>query len=118
MENMNIFKWIISGAFSVVSLLGIFLSLPMWQGKIPPNRISGFRTAQTLSNPELWYSVNTAVGRTLVFVNIALLIATIVTHFTISRSRPIVTAMVLTAFMLIGTIFATIQGYLMIRGSH
>ena len=37
-------------------------SLPLMLRMIPPNRIYGFRTPQTLSNRELWFRVNRFAG--------------------------------------------------------
>jgi uncharacterized membrane protein len=42
----------------VVGLLG----LPLYFGKIPPNRFYGFRTERTLADPKVWYPVNRAAG--------------------------------------------------------
>jgi uncharacterized membrane protein len=42
----------------VVGLLG----LPLYFGKIPPNRFYGFRTTRTLADPNAWYSVNRVCG--------------------------------------------------------
>jgi hypothetical protein len=38
------------------------LALPMLLGKIPPNPIYGFRTAKTLSSPDIWYAANRIAG--------------------------------------------------------
>ncbi|MCY3747116.1 MAG: SdpI family protein [Acidobacteria bacterium] len=40
----------------------LVVSTLMILGKIPPNRIVGFRTEDTLSDPEIWYPVNRAMG--------------------------------------------------------
>jgi uncharacterized membrane protein len=45
-------------ASCVVGLLG----LPMYFGKVPPNRFYGFRTERTLSDPKVWYPVNRVAG--------------------------------------------------------
>ena len=47
--------YVIPLAFLAVSTLFI-------QGRIPPNRFIGFRTEDTLSDPEIWYPVNRAMG--------------------------------------------------------
>ena len=48
--------------FHWVSLLLIAVSLPMILGKVPPNRIYGFRDATTLVDPEAWYQANRIAG--------------------------------------------------------
>ena len=51
----------------VVPLLVLVVSTLMMRDKIPPNRVLGFRTEDTLSSPEAWYPVNRALGRYLAF---------------------------------------------------
>lgn len=49
--------------FGYVIPLGMLaVSTLLIGGKIPPNRIVGFRTADTLSDPEDWYRFNRAFG--------------------------------------------------------
>jgi hypothetical protein len=45
---------------SALALLA--LGLPLWRGKVPPNRFLGFRTPRTLSDRGLWYRVNAQGG--------------------------------------------------------
>ena len=53
-----------SATFSFLVPCGIILvvSIPLMLQMIPPNRIYGFRTRQTLSNRELWFRVNRFAG--------------------------------------------------------
>lgn len=46
------------------------LALPMAFGKVPPNRIYGFRTSKTLSSPNIWYQANRVAGRWLMAVSL------------------------------------------------
>ena len=46
----------------VVPLAILALSTLFIQGRIPPNGIIGFRTEDTLSDPEDWYRFNRAMG--------------------------------------------------------
>ena len=45
-----------------VPLIVLVVSAPMTFGIIPPNRIYGFKTKETLSSPEVWYPANRASG--------------------------------------------------------
>ena len=45
-----------------MGLLLVLLALPMILGKLRPNRIYGFRTRKTLSDPGIWYPANRAAG--------------------------------------------------------
>lgn len=49
----------------VVPLAVLAVATLLMRDKIPPNRILGFRTEDTLSDPELWYQANRVLGRCL-----------------------------------------------------
>lgn len=46
----------------VVPVVLILLSIPMVLGKVPPNKLYGFRTPKTLSSPDVWYPANKVSG--------------------------------------------------------
>ena len=46
----------------IVPLVAFLVSIPMILDKVPPNSTYGFRTAKTLSSPEVWYPANRAAG--------------------------------------------------------
>lgn len=48
--------------FALVGLLFVGLSIPLIEQWVPPNRYYGFRTAKTLTNPDVWYEVNRVSG--------------------------------------------------------
>ena len=45
-----------------VPIIMAAVALPMVLGKVPPNRIYGFRTPKTLSSPNIWYPANRIAG--------------------------------------------------------
>ncbi len=47
------------------------LALPLAMKLVPPNRIYGFRTAQTLANREVWFRVNRVAGWALLVADTA-----------------------------------------------
>ena len=49
----------------VVPLAVLVVATLLIRDRIPPNRILGFRTEDTLSDPELWYPANRFMGRCL-----------------------------------------------------
>ena len=51
--------------FALVGLLFVGLSIPLIRQRVPPNPYYGFRTAKTLSDPEIWYEVNRISGHDL-----------------------------------------------------
>ena len=44
------------------------LGIPQWIAMVGPNRFYGVRTRATLGDEAVWYAVNRAAGRDLVFV--------------------------------------------------
>ena len=51
--------------FVGTSALLMVIAIPLMLRRIPPNALYGFRTPQTLRNPELWYEINAYAGRRL-----------------------------------------------------
>jgi len=51
--------------FGGAGLLFITLSIPLIQGRVPPNSTYGFRTPKSLANPKIWYAINRISGRDL-----------------------------------------------------
>jgi hypothetical protein len=51
----NIYFLIASGVIAAASI-------PLIMKFVPPNRLYGFRTPRTLSNPEVWFRVNHFAG--------------------------------------------------------
>lgn len=43
----------------------VAVGVPLALGKIPPNGVYGYRTARSLSSPELWYQLNRLAGLSL-----------------------------------------------------
>ncbi|TWU24695.1 SdpI family protein [Bythopirellula polymerisocia] len=60
-----LFVYLIAGGLLVV------LGLPLYFGKVPPNRLYGFRTRSTLVNPQKWMAVNRVAGGWMVLVGTA-----------------------------------------------
>lgn len=59
------------------SALLVLISLPLIMRKIKPNPFYGFRTRQTLEDPELWYSVNELFARHLLIAGLLQIFASI-----------------------------------------
>ena len=63
---------------------GLFLavlSIPMILGKIPPNGLYGFRTRQTIENPDIWYPVNTHSGWRLLITGLGSSLGAVILYF-------------------------------------
>lgn len=60
---MGLLPFLISGLFVV-------LGIPLAMRKVAPNRWYGVRTAETLSNTEIWYRVNALGGKAMIAAGI------------------------------------------------
>ena len=65
-------------SFGLVGLVFIGLSIPLMQGRVPPNRSYGFRTRKTLSDPKIWYEVNRISGNDLFLGGVVITISSII----------------------------------------
>ncbi len=59
---MNETAALLFGMYVALGGLLIALGLPMVLGRVPPNRLYGFRTPTTLARPDIWYPVNRVAG--------------------------------------------------------
>jgi uncharacterized membrane protein len=71
MHGMTIF---IAVSIFFVAALMIGLSIPLVQGKVPPNSTYGFRTSKTLADPSIWYEANRFSGRVTITVSIVMIV--------------------------------------------
>ncbi len=51
--------------------------IPLILGRIPPNRLYGFRVRKTLEHPEIWYPVNKYGGARLLMASLLLVVVAI-----------------------------------------
>ena len=58
------------------TLLAI-LSLPLMAGKVKPNPFYGFRTSQTLENPNIWYLANKYFAKLQLLVALIIIVSAI-----------------------------------------
>jgi uncharacterized membrane protein len=70
MHGMTIFIFV--SIFFMAALL-VGLSIPLVQGKVPPNSTYGFRTSKTLADPSIWYEANRFAGRVSITVSIVMI---------------------------------------------
>jgi len=64
--------------FAAVVILFILLGIPLKQGAVPPNWWYGFRTRKTLSDKDIWYTVNRVTGIDMIRVGTSLAAASLV----------------------------------------
>ncbi|HEU4510246.1 MAG TPA: SdpI family protein [Pyrinomonadaceae bacterium] len=102
-------------SFGLIGLLFIGLSIPLMQGRVPPNRFYGFRTRKTLSDPKIWYEVNRISGNDLFLGGAVITISSIIMLLIAqqwSREQVVVTLMLITIFAVSGGVLHT---YILLR---
>ena len=70
--------------FLIAGAIFILISIPLWLGKIPPNRLYGVRIPKAFESTELWYKVN-AVGGGIMIVYGAIMLFVGAVSFFLSR---------------------------------
>lgn len=63
--------------YIVGGVLLILLAIPLYQEKIKPNPLYGFRIRKTLENPDVWYPVNKYGARWMIVSGLATVIGAI-----------------------------------------
>lgn len=57
-----------------LGILFVALGYPMYRRMVGPNTIYGFRTVQTISDPDVWYPVNERSGKHLIIIGLVLIV--------------------------------------------
>lgn len=57
-----------------LGILFVVLGYPMFRHMVRPNTLYGFRTVQTVSDPEVWYPVNERSGKHLIVMGLVLIV--------------------------------------------
>ncbi|QEG33024.1 SdpI family protein [Bythopirellula goksoeyrii] len=57
--------------YLVVGGVLVVLGVPLYFGKVPPNRVYGFRTRSTLADSQKWFAVNRVTGGWMVLIGTA-----------------------------------------------
>src|SRR5690349_19658958 len=60
----------------------VAMGIPLSMGKVPPNRLYGFRTRKTLQDPVVWNPTNRVAGYWMIATGFAAAAVTITTFFT------------------------------------
>ena len=74
--------------FAFIGTLFIVIGLPLAFEKIGPNSVYGFRTAKTMSDPRVWYSVNRIGGIDFCISGTIILISSFVLKWLLSDYSP------------------------------
>ena len=96
----------------------ILISIPLLHNSIGPNRIYGFRTRRTLSNPDLWYKTNKYMAKELIAaaaVIILLAIAAMIVHLQLTMFTAIQAKALFTMVTAIPILIAALRSSLYLK---
>lgn len=72
--------------FALLGILLMGLAHPISRGDLPPNRVVGLRTGDTLADPVVWYAANAAAGRDLFRLGAVISAAAVVLPLVLGRT--------------------------------
>ena len=101
--------------FLVVGVVFAGLGFPLMRRRIPPNIWYGFRTRKTLSNEELWYSINQVTGKDMIWIGAIIAAASLIVMALRERISTETTVIVMVAVCLISTAYMAIHGIAILR---
>jgi uncharacterized membrane protein len=102
-------------AFCGVGLLFIALSIPLIQGRVPPNAFYGFRTAKSLSDSKIWYEINRLSGIDLFIAGALISLGSVAMLFLGQGLQPQQVALALLLLMVFTLSGAALHGYIVLR---
>lgn len=95
-------------------LLFVGLGIPLALGKVPPNRLYGFRTKRTLADAGLWYAANRFLGLAIIIAGMVTVVGTLIL-FLVGGGLTLIEAAVLLSVIalvpLLGSIVAALVYY-------
>ena|SRR5215510_1428949 len=65
--------------WSIKGIIFVVISIPFILGIVPPNSLSGFRVAKTISDEMIWYAANRIMGYDLLVAGVIIIVTGIVT---------------------------------------
>lgn len=101
--------------FAGVGLLFVVLSVPLIQGRVPPNSTYGFRTAKSLSDPKIWYEINRISGVDLLIAGVLIMLGSNVMLFLGQHLQPNQVGVALFVLMVFTLSGAALHGYIVLR---
>ncbi|MBV8452837.1 MAG: SdpI family protein [Deltaproteobacteria bacterium] len=95
----------------VAGIVLIAVSIPLILEKVGPNRCYGFRTAKTLSSPEVWYAANSIAGRDLMSAGVTVLVWDLILALLILFSIRVPILLGTTSVLLLAVTFALLHSF-------
>jgi len=101
--------------FVMIGALFVALGIPLKQGAVPPNWWYGFRTRKTLSDKEIWYTINRIMGIDMIRAGAVLVGACLIVLALRNTLSPEVIVVLLVGVMLIMMAYMAIHGFSLLR---
>lgn len=101
---------VLLGVFDGLVLLG--LGLPLFLGRVPPNRIYGYRVRATLSDPSIWKRVNRRAGLRLMLTGGLSALTTVVVATIVGGEASLMPA---SAVLVLGCLWVGLAGWFEVR---
>ena len=102
-------------AFCGVGLFFIAVSIPLIQERVPPNSFYGFRTAKSLSDPNIWYTINRLSGIDLLLAGVLISLGSVAMLILGQGLQLRQIALALLLLMIFTLSGAALHGYIMLR---
>ncbi len=97
--------------FAAVGVMFMGISIPLILERVPPNRAYGFRTAKTLSDPQIWYAANRASGHDLLVAGAVITASSIVMLLFGRALKPEQVSFTLLAVMVLSLVGALVHSH-------
>ncbi|HYE78620.1 MAG TPA: SdpI family protein, partial [bacterium] len=104
---------VLIGTFALAGLLFIALGIPLWQDRVKPNALYGFRLPATLKDRDTWYRTNRVTGRDMTLLGSLLVVLALLAWIAGWGPRQIIWPMVIV--MHGGIIVMLIDGFAALR---
>jgi SdpI/YhfL family protein len=109
-------KALITLSYVLIGLGFGAMGVPLALGRIPPNGTYGFRTARTLSSPEIWYAANRVQGIDLCIGGVAIAVLVVALYLAWRSAPPATLAAINTGIMLAVLIVVAVHGFIAVGG--
>lgn len=104
-----------SVSFAGLGIMFIAISIPLILDRVPPNSTYGFRTAKTLSDPQIWYAANRVAGHDLLIAGLVIALGSVAMLFLGQRLQPLHVTMTLLLLMIFALIGAAVHGFIVVN---
>jgi hypothetical protein len=106
---------LVTVAYALLGLGFGALGVPLALGHVPPNGTYGFRTARTLSSPEIWYRANRIQGIDLSAAGVVIAALTVALYFAWRAAPASLLALIDTGIMAAALIAVAAHGFVALR---